>query len=412
MSVNVGDAAVAAVLGPDLDGLSVEGHTFNIGRAGINSTGDRSCLVSGSIKYIGANPLDSDVQYFYSMAIDNGNVVDLKITAEDGSLWDLIEIAAPIINKATGNKISDEDLQKLQQGIGEIVQSNVSKEVALLLISYISKFAKLRAEANFSGTKRYQIIVKTGSDEDAGTNANVYIKLIGTRGSVAGDTDRRLLGSGVIDNFEAGSRNDFELEVDGDGELQKVQIGHDNSGNKPGWLLEWVKVRVDDREQLFLWNRWLAQDAPDGIETDALSPEEHSSEYVILVQTSDRDGAGTDANVWVELLNESRRTTGRNNLSQAGINNFEKGKLNTFTFRALDVGALKWVIVGHDNAGDKPGWHWAWLKVKKGDEPPLEVLWNKWLAVDELNDPQAQVRTDGLGVRTVELELHPADRFP
>lgn len=50
------------------------------------------------------------------------------------------------------------------------------------------------------------------------------------------------------------------------GSLQRLRIGHDNSGPGPGWFLD--KVIVDDMDNNrvydFPCNRWLAKDEDDG----------------------------------------------------------------------------------------------------------------------------------------------------
>lgn len=67
--------------------------------------------------------------------------------------------------------------------------------------------------------------------------------------------------------FEFANRTDeFTIESASLGKLQRLRIGHDNSGPSPGWFLD--KVIVDDvtsnRVYEFPCQRWLAKDEDDG----------------------------------------------------------------------------------------------------------------------------------------------------
>lgn len=415
MSVTVSDVAVAAVLGPDLDNIYVHGHEFHIRHANIVPTGGRSADVNGSLILIRK---DLDVEYLYRMSVTDAVVSDPKITVEADSILGAILDIAPLINRVAGSKLSKEELDQVVGAARRLAENDVAKETALLIISYIALFIKLRAEADFRPTQRYLITVQTGSDEDAGTNSQVHIRLHGVDESLSGD--KRLLGSGRVDNFESGSRETIELFVDGTGELRGVSIGHDNTGDKPGWILNTITVETEGKRWDFAWNNWIATDArtnpslvftTDGaIETPELRPSGAIARYKITVKTSNKDGAGTDANVWIILIGQDRQTR-RCILGEAGVNNFERNKLDEFIVDAEDVGTIEEIgniIVGHDNRGEKPGWHLEYIEIRMvnirtGEESrPRRLNWNKWLAADE-RDPQ--VTRDGRDVRTYEIPL-------
>lgn len=104
----------------------------------------------------------------------------------------------------------------------------------------------------------YTIQVRTGSDSLAGTDSNVYIRLMGTEGQ----TEEIHLPARDIFAFEAGSVDTFVLEVPDIGELQRCCIGHDNSDHGFGWHLLDVRVEDDetDRTWVFTFDRWLGAD--------------------------------------------------------------------------------------------------------------------------------------------------------
>lgn len=83
----------------------------------------------------------------------------------------------------------------------------------------------------------YQVSVRTGDHDLAGTDANVYIKLVGWRGTF-GPVE---MDSGHND-FERGSVGAYTFETHELGGLRQVCIWRDNFGAAPDWYLEWVKV--------------------------------------------------------------------------------------------------------------------------------------------------------------------------
>lgn len=107
----------------------------------------------------------------------------------------------------------------------------------------------------------YTIDVFTGSRDGAGTDANVYITLHGSRGS---SPEVQLDNGG--DNFERGRMDSFSVSLPDVGEVQRVQIRHDNSRSVAGWFLDKIVVRRDDNKQEWSFNcgRWLASDEEDG----------------------------------------------------------------------------------------------------------------------------------------------------
>jgi hypothetical protein len=106
-------------------------------------------------------------------------------------------------------------------------------------------------------------------------------------------------------------------------------------------------------------------------------------DYEIKVKTSDKFGAGTDANV-VITLNGTSGSTREFKLDGPG-NDFESGSLGTYTVSAdRDAGEITSVRIRHDNSGPAAGWHLAWIEVKnKTTGKTWKFNANTWLAKDE-----------------------------
>ncbi len=77
--------------------------------------------------------------------------------------------------------------------------------------------------------------------------------------------------------------------------------------------------------------------------------------------TSDVRGAGTDANVSVELLGAKDRS-GALRLDTSA-DDFERGRRDVFSVKAPDVGPLAQLVVRKDAAGLSNDWHLAAVEV-------------------------------------------------
>ena len=110
-----------------------------------------------------------------------------------------------------------------------------------------------------------------------------------------------------------------------------------------------------------------SEDNPDGLTVRELLPASKADVadsdvgsmgdfFRLDVITGDRRGAGTDANVFVELVGE-RASSGTKTLD-AQRSDFERGNTDTFRLEvSTAIGALKKLRIGHDNKGWNPGWY-------------------------------------------------------
>ncbi|XP_059165227.1 lipoxygenase homology domain-containing protein 1-like [Physella acuta] len=112
-------------------------------------------------------------------------------------------------------------------------------------------------------------------------------------------------------------------------------------------------------------------------------------EYKITVKTGDVKNAGTDASVFITIFG-SRGTTGRHYLRGS----FERRDVDTFQVNDKNVGRIRFIEIGHDNGGNKPGWYLDYVTI---DQPVAAVndndigsgsthylfSFNNWIAADE-----------------------------
>uniref|UniRef100_A0A673ZXF5 Lipoxygenase homology PLAT domains 1 n=1 Tax=Salmo trutta TaxID=8032 RepID=A0A673ZXF5_SALTR len=241
--------------------------------------------------------------------------------------------------------------------------------------------------------------IKTGEKKHAGTDANVFAILYGEKDD-----------TGIINlkackthknKFERGMVDEFTVEAVDLGELEKLRIGHDNSGGSPGWFLDWVEIDAPSQGQRlrFPCGRWLDNGEDDGAIVRDLYPNELQTElyvpfvpYEIKIYTSDVFGAGTDADVFIVIYGWKGLCTQQKHLC---VNKrerrlfFERGAEDMFIVELEDVGdVIEKIRIGHDNRGTNPGWHLDRVEIRrllrkgKGSETTI-LPCERWLAKSE-----------------------------
>ncbi|XP_059165245.1 lipoxygenase homology domain-containing protein 1-like [Physella acuta] len=105
--------------------------------------------------------------------------------------------------------------------------------------------------------------------------------------------------------------------------------------------------------------------------------------YTITIKTGDVRGAGTDAHVFI-ILHGTRGSTDKYILPYM-VGSFEQGSKDIFWGTEENVGQIKSITIGHDNAGWKPGWFLESVHITQHVTPSVEyqINWNNWIATSE-----------------------------
>ncbi|XP_076139289.1 lipoxygenase homology domain-containing protein 1-like [Alosa pseudoharengus] len=245
----------------------------------------------------------------------------------------------------------------------------------------------------------FTLRVKTGEKKYAGTDANVYAILYGTKD----DTGIiNLKASKTHKNkFEAGMIDEFTVEAVDLGRLKRLRIGHDNSGGSPGWFLDWVEIDAPSLGErlVFPCGLWLDRGEEDGAIQRDLYPAHLQTQhytpfvpYEIKVFTTDIFAAGTDADVFIVLYGCNGVCTTQKSLC---VNKrerkmyFKRAAEDMFIVELEDIGdIIEKIRVGHDNRGVNPGWHLDRIEIRrllrkgKGSETVIFPC-ERWLATSE-----------------------------
>ena len=82
--------------------------------------------------------------------------------------------------------------------------------------------------------------------------------------------------------------------------------------------------------------------------------------YEVVVYTSDIRGAGTDANIYMDVYGRSENgmeDSDHVEFHKANKSSFERKSVDKFNFDIKDIGTPFKVRVGHDGRGVGAGWH-------------------------------------------------------
>jgi hypothetical protein len=156
----------------------------------------------------------------------------------------------------------------------------------------------------------------------------------------------------------------FFLQAPDIGNVTHVRVRSSGQGAGGAWHLATITATHSGsgQEVHFSHGGWLDQKhglqvllAPASGAAGAAAGPPAELVYEVAVYTSDIRGAGTDANVFIELHGD-KGSVGQSRL-ETGANNFERGQCDVFMVKGSDVGQLQRVVLWHDNGGPGPDWH-------------------------------------------------------
>uniref|UniRef100_A0A8B9DTI0 Lipoxygenase homology domains 1 n=1 Tax=Anser cygnoides TaxID=8845 RepID=A0A8B9DTI0_ANSCY len=361
------------------------------------------------------------VDVFTIKAIDLGELKKLRIRHDNSGgspSWFLERVEIVDLKESTTYYFPCQRWLAVEEDDGQIVRELVPVDEAFVKKDSENdgqSLATLGLEQKAKSTT-YTVKVKTGDKKNAGTDANVFITLYGSKDDT-GMALFSLKASKINKNkFERGKVDEFTVESVDIGDLKKIKIGHDNKGNSTGWFLEWVEIDAPSLGQClkFPCGRWLDKSEDDGaIERIIFPAELQTTEYIpfvpyeITVYTSDIFGAGTDADVFIVLYGSDAICTQQKSLclnKREQRMYFERNSVNQFIVELEDVGdIIEKIRIGHNGGGLNSGWHLDRVAIRrllpngKGSET-VTFPCERWLAKSE---------DDGEIVR----ELVPSDIF-
>ncbi|MCP4969839.1 MAG: hypothetical protein GY932_04465, partial [Arcobacter sp.] len=194
----------------------------------------------------------------------------------------------------------------------------------------------------------YLIEITTGTLPGAGTNTNISLDIIGSKGSTEYFSVNSYIRS---KDFITGYTESFTLPLKDIGQIENLKIKSDSSGFNNNWFLNRIKItkQGNTKTTLFSFFNWIK---PDTIYTLL----QEVKEYTIKIFTGDVAHGGTDSNVSMVLLGSKRNSKTIKLNEFIARNAFEAGKIDYLKIVEKDLGRIEKIKIWHDEKWLGDGW--------------------------------------------------------
>ena len=223
----------------------------------------------------------------------------------------------------------------------------------------------------------------------AGTDSDIYVKLIGTKGET-NEVEVTALYNGNA--FEKGTNHAVVANFDKNiGEIQKVMVRSDMSGVGPDWFLDCIQVapfwknQAQAGEKTFDCKEWIVNKSSRAYSLD----QNAITRYRMTVKTGKLSrwpkGEGTDADIYVRLIGDKGQTNEVEITSLIPGNALERGDTDTFTVNFENaIGNVKKIQVRSDMSGVGPDWYLERIDVQpllgnKDAGENVRFAFNQWI---------------------------------
>ncbi|CAF1064509.1 unnamed protein product [Rotaria sordida] len=224
----------------------------------------------------------------------------------------------------------------------------------------------------------YRIKIITSSEDDSGTDSNVFMKIYGENDQtkrfqlITTEQDSKLL-------FKKGKTDKFDIKLNDVGNIQKINIAQDGKGLHPVWHLKTVEIQKGTEFYKFNADEILDLSM---LDVD-LTPMPHvrlQSPKPIKPETPPKSIIKVQETMYEVLLRfDSRQETpidDDNSLYMIifGVNGQTKkmplllNKNGETEFKTNDVGKISKIILGQDETKHQVIWHVDNIIIKRGNE--------------------------------------------
>ncbi|XP_069587457.1 lipoxygenase homology domain-containing protein 1-like [Ranitomeya imitator] len=120
--------------------------------------------------------------------------------------------------------------------------------------------------------------------------------------------------------------------------------------------------------------------------------------YSVYIRTGDFPASSTDADVFIIIFGENGDSSKRQLITKALPTIFDKGKVNVFRIKAVDLGMLTGIHIGHDAVGYGAGWYLDQITIQESDKADIKYLFpcQRWLDT-AINDKHTDCKLKLLG---------------
>ncbi|MCB0751232.1 MAG: hypothetical protein KDC52_07145 [Ignavibacteriae bacterium] len=206
-----------------------------------------------------------------------------------------------------------------------------------------------------------KLTIKTGSETNSGTDADVSIVI---HGSLLKTSEKSLNEHQNRNVFEKDSVDTFLIDTENIGEIEKIEIWHNNKWLGADWLLEHCAIENLDsgKSYFFPINKWIKGNSQYEFEPVNLI------NYNFEITTGTLPGAGSNSNLFISIIGSKNYTTFFNVKPFLKNKDFITGHTEILTIQNEDVGNIKELKIRTDSSGFNSNLFLARVKIKKENE--------------------------------------------
>ncbi|CAF1216392.1 unnamed protein product [Adineta steineri] len=215
----------------------------------------------------------------------------------------------------------------------------------------------------------YLVTVHTAWVQPAEPIENIQLTIRGSDGSI----DKVLLKDYAKSNeqqlFQKGSSDQFEIKHKDIGKIENITIGFDDNDQKSAWLLESVDIQYGEALYHFQAQCWLSSRLGQNFNWIIMRPDPSNDDinYKVIIDTGE---SGINSNVILCIYGNENITKNfaLKTIKDGTQAKFIKDSHLEFDLKAIDVGKIKKINIGHDGKGNDQQWFLKFIKIEKQNE--------------------------------------------
>ncbi|XP_073440095.1 oxygen-regulated protein 1 [Dendrobates tinctorius] len=185
------------------------------------------------------------------------------------------------------------------------------------------------------------------------------------------DLDSFMLSVGDIGNIIKASFLSTGLSFERRLHLQKIRMRDVDTNQEIGFYPDNVYLPGDDGTENVAE---LAAVHPNQPPLDEVT-------YSVYIRTGNFPASSTDADVFITIFGENGDSSKRHLITKALPTIFDKGKVNVFKIKAVDLGMLSGIHIGHNAVGYGAGCYLDQITIQESDKADIKYLFpcQRWL---------------------------------
>ncbi|MCB9258066.1 MAG: hypothetical protein H6612_01835 [Ignavibacteriales bacterium] len=217
---------------------------------------------------------------------------------------------------------------------------------------------------------KYKITIKTGTKSGAGTDADITLMLLGSKNQ----TNAITLGS-KFSQFEKGSIDNFYIETDDLGDVEKITIWHNNKKMGADWFLDEIIIESEENKKwYFPFYKWILGNIKESANS------KKAKKYYFEIVTGTLPGSGTNEEIELSIIGSENYINFFNLNSYLAEKEFKTGHTDNISITLEDIGRIEELKIQSSKKAFNSNWFLNKIKIKsEGDEDYLVFPFHCWI---------------------------------